>query len=281
MKNQCLDEGMIQSYLDGELSPNLMEKVVTHLAACDACALALSEAQEEMTFLSNALEPEFSLLPVPSESLHEKINVAIADQTQRRNFIEPKTSRVGEWFSTLVSAFTFKPQYALGFASVLFAIMVGAVLFISNKQNENLNALTNYKESSDIPGEISVISKPTSSHTPKVIENKSQKVRHVVKKSSTNNFNAPLAGEKSYLNAIASLEKAIVEQSDLSMRPTLLAEYQRNLAVVDKAIAETQKQARRNPKDQSAAQLLYASYKSKLDLLNAVSNQNQLYASLR
>jgi hypothetical protein len=159
---------------------------------------------------------------------------------------------------------------------VLFAVLVGVVFFTSNQNESGINKVARFERISDIELNLPDAPKPIGIK----VDNPKPKVHRVISKPKVNP-NAPLAGEKSYLNAIASLEKAIVEQSDLSMRPTLRVEYERNLAVVDKAISETQKQARRNPKDQSAAQLLYASYQSKLDLLNAVSNQNQLYASLR
>ena len=191
--------------------------------------------------------------------------------------MEPDGARVGVWFSTLISAFTFKPQYAVGFATILFAVLVGMVFFIGNRNDGGIDKVAQYESFGDI--DLNLPDAPKPSTTPKIVKDHPRKV--IRSDNPKVNANALLAGEKSYLNAIASLEKAIVEQSDLSMRPTLRAEYERNLAVVDKAIAETQKQARRNPKDQSAAQLLYASYQSKLDLLNAVSNQNQFYASLR
>lgn len=285
MRSQCIDEGTIQSYLDGELSPNLMEKTAAHLAACDDCALALSYAQDELDVLSVALEPEMSLLPVPSERLRERINFAVAE-TQSQSFTEPKTSRFSEWFSTLTSAFIFKPQFAAGFAVVAFAILLGAFFIYSNKSNDGFNAGIDGNNDVNFPN-IVVPNKPlrdkpypTPEKPEPVAGNKATK-KHVIVNGPTAPKEATLPGEKSYLQAIASLEKAIDAQEDLNMRPTLRAEYERNLAVVDKAIDETKKQVRQNPKDAGAAQLLFASYQSKIDLLNAVSNQNQLYASLR
>lgn len=286
MRSQCLDEGTIQSYLDGELSPNLMEKTVEHLSKCDDCALALSYAQDELDVLSIALEPEISLLPVPSEKLRERIYLAVAE-TQSQNFIEPKTSRFGEWFSTLTSSFIFKPQFAAGFAAVAFAVLLGAFFLYSNstKPNDKFSAGNEGKNDINVPDiHSSSLKGDVPSPTP---ETPNSLAGHRVPRKHVNGGNpetpkeTALPGEKSYLQAIASLEKAITSQDDLNMRPTLRAEYERNLAVVDKAINETKKQVRQNPKDAGAAQLLLASYQSKIDLLNAVSNQNQLYASLR
>ena len=56
-----------------------------------------------------------------------------------------------------------------------------------------------------------------------------------------------LPGERNYLKAIASLDTAIKSGGDNAMRPTLRAEYERNLQVVDEAIAQTRAVAQRNP----------------------------------
>lgn len=281
MRSQCLDEGMIQSYLDGELPQNLTEKTVAHLASCDDCATVLSEAQDELEMLSVALEPELSL-PVPTESLRERINFAIAAETQRREFTEPKTSRFSSWISALTASFAFKPQYAIGFATVLFAVLLGTLFLISNKNSEGMNPIAGVDSEIKMPNADDYLYEPTPKQKVTDDGKKPQKVRP---RRGTDikgvDPNAPLAEEKSYLQAIASLEKAIKEQGDLNTRPTLLSEYERSLAIINRAIAETQKDVRSNPKDKGAAQLLYASYQSKIDLLNVVSNQNQLYAALR
>ena len=57
------------------------------------------------------------------------------------------------------------------------------------------------------------------------------------------------------------------------MKPSLRAEYERNLAIVDQAIFSTRRTARSNPNDPDAAEFLYSSYQSKLDLLNTVAQQ--------
>jgi hypothetical protein len=56
------------------------------------------------------------------------------------------------------------------------------------------------------------------------------------------------------------------------MRPDLHAEYERNLAVVDRALAAARNAAKKNPKDPDAAEFVYAAYQSKVDLLNTVAD---------
>ena len=56
---QCLDEGMLQSYFDGELSTSLMESATAHLASCVTCAAAARELEDENALLSEAFALEF------------------------------------------------------------------------------------------------------------------------------------------------------------------------------------------------------------------------------
>jgi hypothetical protein len=56
------------------------------------------------------------------------------------------------------------------------------------------------------------------------------------------------------------------------MRPSLQAEYERNLAVVDRAIAATRTAAKSNPTNPDAADFMFAAYQSKVDLLNTIAD---------
>ena len=40
---ECVDEGILQSYFDGELSNVQMESVASHLVSCTGCAAAARE----------------------------------------------------------------------------------------------------------------------------------------------------------------------------------------------------------------------------------------------
>jgi hypothetical protein len=56
------------------------------------------------------------------------------------------------------------------------------------------------------------------------------------------------------------------------MRPALQSEYQRNLAMLDRAIAATRNAAKSNPNDPDAAEFMYAAYQTKVDFLNQVAD---------
>jgi hypothetical protein len=80
-----------------------------------------------------------------------------------------------------------------------------------------------------------------------------------------------IPGERSYLQAIARLDSTIKSNRN-SMRPSLQVEYERNLAVVDRAIAATRNAAKSNPNDPDAADFMFAAYQSKVDLLNTIAD---------
>jgi anti-sigma factor RsiW len=92
---------------------------------------------------------------------------------------------------------------------------------------------------------------------------------------------ALLPVEKSYVTAIASLKSSIEGAGAPSLTPTLRAEYERNLAVVDRAIAASRASARRAPADKDAQEFLRSAYQDKLDLLHTVADQTQLASITR
>lgn len=83
-------------------------------------------------------------------------------------------------------------------------------------------------------------------------------------------------GEENYLRAVASLSKMIETGGDAVLRPTVRADYERNLALVNRAIEDTRRAALRNPKDADATGYLFSSYQTKIDLLRSVADQAQV-----
>ena len=65
------------------------------------------------------------------------------------------------------------------------------------------------------------------------------------------------------------------------LRPSERIAYERDMALVDDAITKLRQEVRRNPRNESAKQVLYSSYQNKIDLLNSVSQKEELVASLR
>ncbi|HEY0097555.1 MAG TPA: zf-HC2 domain-containing protein [Pyrinomonadaceae bacterium] len=88
-----------------------------------------------------------------------------------------------------------------------------------------------------------------------------------------------LEDEKTYISSIASLTSAIEAQGAEGLTPTLRAEYERNLAVVNQAIISSRVAARRNPQDTDAKEFLRTAYQNKVELLSAVADQAQIASS--
>lgn len=298
---ECLAEGIIQAYVDGELSPPEAERVATHASACAACAAAISEAENELALLSTALEPEFGL-PVPSERLRERLDASIAEMRSPAGEREKGRGwNLGGWLASLVPSFNFAPRHAVGFAS-LIAVVAFAALFalVASRQNNRESALAavNGKQELNLTAQIQSVEKAAADGGGIIVETgytgrKAAKPRRATSSPSrlprVNNDAPdatvaeakPLPGEVNYLKTIASLTSVIEANGENTLRPSLRGEYERNLALVNNAIEATRRTARRNPKNQDAVEFLYSSYQSKIDLLSTVAEQGQMVAALR
>lgn len=305
---ECLEEGTIQAYVDGELSSLMAEKVATHASACAACAAMIAEAENELTLLADAFEPEFTL-PVPSEQLRERINAAVGEL--RAQAVVPAKSSHGNlkgWLASLVPSFNFAPRHALGFASLVAVVAFAAIFGIVALRRDETQPRSIAKVA-DVPQEtrqtvaqapvVNEVTPPAP--TIKKVDNerlpvikaaavKPRSVNRVTKptKSSVDSVAtpavaeaAPLPGEGSYLRTIASLTSIIETNGENAIKPSLRSDYERNLALVNQAIDATRRSARRNPKDPNAAEILYSSYQSKIDLLSTVAEQGQMVAVAR
>lgn len=284
---RCLDEGKLQSYFDGELSIDMMESITSHLASCVTCAAAAREMEEESALLTSALAMEFEA-SVPTERLRERIDEAVLGNRIATGQSTEKAGGLAGFFSSLLN---FGTQRTLGYASlavvIAFAAIVGIVKLtsttpdqgIANTQvatkttgdtgkNEAVATTNPKKEEATVPPvEISnPPAKASTSRTPR----KEYRAIPV----STAPKPAPvklIPGERSYLQAISRLDSTI-KSNRKSMRPALQAEYQRNLAVVDRVIAATRSAAKSNPNDPDAADFMFAAYQSKVDLLNTIAD---------
>ncbi|HEY0546036.1 MAG TPA: zf-HC2 domain-containing protein [Pyrinomonadaceae bacterium] len=296
MRNPCLDEGILQSYYDGELAPERLEHVASHLAACAACAEMARTVESEIELATAAFSAELSL-PVPTERVRARLDEAIKGmQPQPALISKGAASRVRAWFSTLAASFNLTPQRAVGFASLaVFFVLAAVVGGIMMRQRESgkgfVAANANQRNLSDLNFNGSL--------TPEIAPAQAiEKHRVVVHKQTAkvkqSSVPAPdlnqlaeaapprvLPGEKNYLQAIAVLANTIEANGESTLKPTLLSDYKRNLAVVDNAITVTQRTARTNPQSSDAAEMLYSAYQSKLELLSAVAEQSHPFIQHR
>lgn len=295
---ECINEGVLQSYVDGELSMEMVERVEAHAARCSLCAEALDEAASEMLMFTRAFAAD-TPFDVPTVRLRERIDRAIAGTDAPVEIQKRKQGwTLSGWLAAFGELFKVSPQRAVGFAS-LIAVVAFAAIFatISLRRGENSDKGQPViaKATPTPQPTASVIPTPTpekkqedetgngggpNNNSTKPAKQKKQPKEVLVPEpdqlpriEQANYSYKPLPGEQNYLKAIDSLTAEIQASDATAMKPSLRAEYERNLAVVDQAIDSTRRAARRNPRDADAVQFLYSSYQSKLDLLSAVAEQ--------
>jgi hypothetical protein len=279
---ECLDEGTLQGYCDGELSNAAAERAAAHLAECGSCAEAAREVQGEMLLLSSALQPEFDV-PVPTERLRGRIDDAIAElQSNDGARAYPVASSSHSWFGWFNDLFFGSSQRAFSYATVaalIVATVVVSVIYLRRGPQTSPSEVVKNGAPAPLPSPQSspdVVTPPVPSpggvksadiaFTPlprKLLP------RHSVREAESTAKLLP--GEQGYIKTIAALD-ATIKSNSRPMRAGLQVEYQHNLAVVDNAIAATRAAAQKNPKDADAAQFLISAYQSKVDLMTQVAD---------
>ncbi|MBC7929235.1 MAG: zf-HC2 domain-containing protein, partial [Rubrivivax sp.] len=125
MMKRCLDEGLLQAYVDGELSPEQASEAAAHIAACDVCADALIAAGNETSFFAASFAPDESV-NVPTEILRARVGAAIArlESSPESNRGVSRGWSFSGFMASLSGLFTFTPQGAVAFAGVLAILAV-------------------------------------------------------------------------------------------------------------------------------------------------------------
>ena len=276
---RCLDEAKLQSYFDGELPVEMMESITSHLASCATCATAARELEEESALLMTALAAEFEA-SVPTERLRQRIDEAVLGE---RLVTARSSEKTSGFFAGLLN---FGTQRTLGYASLAvvlaFAAIFGIVKMRSTpKENTASNAI---QTPSQTPAKEQVAQAPpvndTATPAPAEVSGPVNQIKVSYRPAKSTTNSAPkstpapvklLPGERSYLQTIARLDSTI-KSNKKGMRPALQVEYERNLAVVDRAIAATRSAAKSNPNDPDAADFMFAAYQSKVDFLNTIAD---------
>jgi anti-sigma factor RsiW len=311
MTKKCLDEALMQAYLDGELPRESAHAAAAHLAQCDACAAALASAEQENSLFATAFAPDANV-PVPTELLRARIGAAVAQLEAA-----PETTRgrsrgrdFNALFAALSGLFSFNPQRAAAFASVLAVVAVAFVFLAVRRQTDApagpaRNEVATRTQDAPQPPPAPAPAQPVENAIGEVASRGGQPAPVVAKVSapkpragkarvtteprrergaaSPEAAGAPKAeavvpGEKNYREAIASLERAVKVGGDAVLSPSSRIEYERNIAVLDRAIDETRRVALSNPKDKDAVSFLMAAYQSKVELLTTVADQAQVAA---
>lgn len=298
MTDRHLDDGIIQAYIDGELSQVHAAAAAQHLAACEACSASMAEAAAESSFFAAAFAPD-ETLSVPTADLRARLNASIA-QLEAAPESEPRHAQgwsLGGFLASFSGLFNFTPRAAAAFGALLVAVAVG-IIYVSSRKSEQQQhpAGPEVAQTTADPTPAPVVTttpevKEVKEAVPVVTPERVEKGARVLSAGYNQNslkrrpLVAPAApkaeglpGEKEYRTAIASLEKTIKAGGDESLRPAVRADYERNIALLDSAIAQTRQVAAQNPKDKDAVSFLMAAYQSKVELLTRVADQAQVAA---
>lgn len=288
---RCLDEATLQTYFDGELSGEMMESATLHLASCFTCAAAAREMEEEINLMMTALAPEFEA-SVPTERLRQRIDEAVLDSRVRRAS-SPERAGLGAFIFGLLS---FGTQRTLGYASLVVVLAFAAIFGLARlrtttpppaktvAENPGKTAEDQVAEATPKVEQVQAV-KPTEVNLPapprrrpNTASHRTSATQRLAQVTTTKTETAPASqpvrlfpGERAYLQTIARLDSTI-NANKRAMRPSLQVEYERNLAVVDRAIAATRTAAKSNPNDPDAADFMFAAYQSKVDLLNTIAD---------
>ena len=289
----CLDTGTIQAFLDGELSPAAASEVSAHIAMCDACAAQLGTAEEESAFVFSVLEREMDTL-VPTQRLWNKINDSIEVEKHNLPFWQKA-------WNALVASLANPVIAVAAVAIIVFGI--STMIFVDRNENVAGPAAPiarndGFRQTSPVVTTIRQQNNGGPTEEPAVAVPSDKAPTAVPAKFNTADRNTRvladhrqpvpqpvnavyIPGEDNYVKTIDTLAKSVDNQKDTVLRPSERVSYERDMAVVNDAIAKMRKEVQKNPKNESAKQVLYTSYQNKIDLLNSVSQREELVASLK
>ena len=296
MMEKCYDEGTLQAFLDNELSPELSQSVARHLVDCDPCAVLLAEVEEETAFAFAALEQEFNTL-VPTQRLWTKINESIEIQHRKRSV----------WQTVLgfFSGISLSNPHVIAFGSLLLIVGVVSALIVVRNDTQVPGGIARTDVSPVFvsqPDRAPIAAPPTDDRivsTPAQVKarNNPAPAYRIEKadyrkplKIENGSVNPPdkvqtvpqfIDGEENYVETIARLEDTVNRNKDEVLKPAARFSFEKDMAVVNDTIGKLRKEVRKNPKNEDAKQILFASYQNKIELLNSVTQRSELMASLR
>lgn len=229
---------LIEDYHDQELPDWQAAQVRSHLQECPSCRRELAALEgEARVYDAYAAQVEGSLDVPPS--LHER---ALAGAK-----IEPRTTVGGEhgsgrvpWWSSVVPASPWARQ-ALA-AVLLVAVSVTGTLMV-----------VEYRRAKEAAGAGQVA----------MVGSGEQSLDAALK--------AVQRAEQEYLNAIQILT-GIVDNQKSTLNPSLLADLQQNLQLIDQHIAAARKAYYEHPTDTALAISMLAAYSRKVEMLQDLAS---------
>lgn len=287
MNENCLDIGIIQAFLDGELSHTESARVSKHIAVCDACAFAFAEAEDEAAVVFPALERELNTL-VPTQRLWSKISDSIAIENVHLTFWQKAMA--------FLRVSLANPSIAVA-TSLLIVVGVFAAVFVNrtpspvietsrtDAKNTATGSVAVQNVRSPAPPAVAINEPDTEPDSPRIVRASyrpaPRRASPAAEETSVAYVADQSAGEESYINTISALSRTVEDKKDGVMRPSQRVSFERDMAMVNDTISKMKIEVKRNPKNETARQVLYSSYQNKIDLLNSVAQKEELMASIK
>jgi hypothetical protein len=290
MKN-CLEIGIIQAFLDGELSGSEITRVSDHIGECDSCAMLLSQAEDENAVVFPALAREFDSM-VPTQRLWTRIEGSI----------DAHKASAPWWEKAYALAITLMNPQVGAFAALLIVVALFAMYKLGGPAPVSDVAVTTRPSNAPVTRDVvpttatngtgsEPVAMPSRTFRP-TVENASYRapgrtaaqtpVVNAIGRPAANVDAAYLPGEESYVKTIASLSKTVNGDQDPNiMSASQQVSLARDMAVVDNTIERMRDAVKKNPKNDAAKQMLSTAYQNKIDLLSSVAQKQELVASIR
>lgn len=295
MNGKCFEIGTIQAFLDGEISQQVAERFTDHVIDCDRCASLLAQAEDENSAVFSVLDRELDTL-VPTQRLWNRINESIAVEKHNVPVWQHAVSLLSGLFASPSLAAAGGVVIVLGLFAVLWhpgsdaelSKIVPPVAAPSAQKTVTVDVATSdlntgqnaspIKETNYSDGEITSMVSNAAYREPRR-QPRAEKAEY--RTASVQPAIQYLPGEESYVKTIVGLKENVEGRKDTILTPSTRVAFERDMAVVDDSIKKMRDVVKKNPKNQSARQVLYSSYQDKIDLLNSVAQREELMASIR
>lgn len=284
MSGKCFEIGIIQAFLDGELTPASSSRFTDHVADCDACAALLARAEEEMSIVFPALDREFNTL-VPTQRLWTRINESIVEEKRSAPFWQRFRNAILAQIASPSLAAAAGVLIVFGIFAAVWSLRSGGtvadpgpVAYNSAPTSAPVAVLPNPVERAPQPvaPQAETRTVPQAERAAYTRENIKPAAAVYRQPSVQQVGGAYLPGEESYVKTIENLSNSVNNRKDTALRPSARITYERDMAMVDDAIKRLKTEVRKNPKNESAKQVLYSSYQNKIDLLNSIAQKEEL-----
>ena len=290
MKTNCFDIGIIQAFLDGELPSHEVARVSDHIGGCDSCAVLLAQAENENAVVFTALAGEMDTL-VPTQRLWARIEDSIE--------VEKASAPWWQKAYALIVTDLINPQ--IGALAALLIVLGLFAMYKLSGPTVTTSDVAGGSKTTTAPRIVNVdtVTPPSTPFDPPTIrptqptyQNASYTTpRRATSQSAGNTMTAQpnsttdasyMPGEASYVKTIASLSKTVNGDQDPNvMSASQQVSLARDMAVVDDTIKRMRAAVKKNPRNETAKQMLSSAYQNKIDLLNSVAQKEELVASLR